>query len=101
MIVQLEGSVDAKNVELVRDLMKEIEKLDAKSQANTEAGVDRTVLVMRQIGERIDNKQGELTDNLNEVKREFQRLLNERSRQLEQMTSANFNRVLELCSDLE
>ena len=76
----MESRVDTRNVELVRDLMAELEKTQTAGQRSLDASTDRLLNLVKQLGERLDAKNGEIIENFNVLQREMHRLLNERSR---------------------
>ena len=101
LLAQLENKVDVRDAEVVREASGEIEKLATNSQRALDASVERLMNLMQQLGERTDAKTGALTDDFSNLQRETQKLINERSRQLETTQQLNYQKLLEMMVDLE
>ena len=59
---QFENRVDARNVELVRDLMATIDKTASASQRTLDTSIDRVLNLIKQLGDQLGNKTNELTE---------------------------------------
>ena len=83
LLSQLENKVDSRDAEVLREASAEVEKLASNSQRALDASVERLMNLMQQLGERTDSKTSNLSDDFSNLQRETQKLINERSRQLE------------------
>ena len=101
LLSQLEQKVDQRDTEVIREASAEVEKLATNSQRALDASVERLMNLMQQLGERTDSKTGSLTEDFSNLQRETQKLINERSRQLETTQQANYQKLLEMMVDLE
>lgn len=101
LLSQLEQKVDQRDTEVIREASAEVEKLATNSQRALDASVERLMNLMQQLGERTDSKTGSLTEDFSNLQRETQKLINERSRQLETTQQTNYQKLLEMMVDLE
>lgn len=83
------------------DLRAEVNRLFDDRGQRFEQNFERVLNLTRQVEEKLDAKNVDLLENFAALKREVERLINERSRQLEQLGQQSHARALEIMVELE
>jgi precorrin-6B methylase 2 len=91
----MESRFDTRNAELVRGLTTEIEKSLAASHRTFDASNERVQSMMKQLGDRLDSKNGEIIENFNQLQKEVQAMQN-RTGELERTGNERHQKVLDL-----
>ena len=97
----LERKIDVKEQETLDNLRAEVGRLFDDRGQRFEQNFERVLNLTRQIEEKLDAKNVDLLESFASLKKEVEKIINDRTRQLEQMNQQSHARVLELMVALE
>ena len=93
--------MDHRGQEIMDDLRAEVNRLFDDRGQRFEQNFERVLNLTRQIEEKLDAKNVDLLESFATLKREVEKIINERTRQLEQLGQQSHARALELMVELE
>ena len=97
----LEKKMDHRSSEVLDDLRSEVSRLFDDRGQRFEQNFERVLNLTRQVEEKLDAKNVDLLESFATLKREVEKLINERTRQLEILGQSSHSRALELMVELE